>query len=59
MINILISINALILSLALGTVTSQLSIEPHLNYPDIMILITNLVNEGDATYKTIAKDISY
>jgi hypothetical protein len=102
--NILISINALILSLILGTVMSQLSSDPHLIYPIIMILITNLtsiayaifatrpelvhgkneaknlmfygnfqdmdeseyvsnitnlINEGDELYKTIAKDTYY
>jgi len=102
--NILISINALILSLILGTVMSQLSTDPHLIYPVIMILftnltsitfaifatrpelvhgksevknlmfygnfqdmdeseyvekITNLMNEGDELYKTIAKDTYY
>ncbi len=102
--NILISINALILSLILGTVMSQLSSDPHLIYPVIMILftnlasiayaifatrpelvhgksetrnlmfygnfqdmeedeyvskITNLMNEGDELYKTIAKDTYY
>ena len=102
--NILISINALILSLILGTVMSQLSRDPHLIYPVIMILftnltsiafaifatrpelvhgkretnnlmfygnfqdmeeseyvdnITNLMNEGDELYKTIAKDTYY
>ncbi|WP_405574466.1 Pycsar system effector family protein [Winogradskyella sp. Asnod2-B02-A] len=99
--NILISINALILSLILGTVMNQLSTDPHLIYPIVMILftnlasisfaifatrpelvhgksdaknvmfygnfqdmeqdeyvnsITNLMNEGDELYKTIAKD---
>ncbi len=102
--NILISINALILSLILGTVMSQLNSDPHLIYPVIMILITNLasiayaifatrpelvhgksetnnlmfygnfqdmdeseyvsnitnlMNEGDELYKTIAKDTYY
>ena len=102
--NILISINALILSLILGTVMSQLSTDPHLIYPVIMMLITNLasitfaifatrpervhgkseainlmfygnfqdmeeeeyvrnitnlMNEGDELYKTIAKDTYY
>ncbi len=102
--NILISINALILSIILGTVMSQLSADPHLIYPVIMILatnlasiafaifatrpelvhgksetnnlmfygnfqdmeeseyvenITNLMNEGDELYKTIAKDTYY
>jgi hypothetical protein len=102
--NILISINALILSLILGTVMDQLDTDPHLIYPVIMILITNLasiayaifatrpelvhgksetrnlmfygnfqdmeedeyvrnitnlMNEGDELYKTIAKDTYY
>ncbi|MFT5862863.1 MAG: hypothetical protein ACI828_001514 [Flavobacteriales bacterium] len=102
--NILISINALILSLILGTVMSQLGTDPHLIYPVIMMLftnlasiafaifatrpelvhgkseaknlmfygnfqdmeeseyvtnITNLMNEGDELYKTIAKDTYY
>ena len=102
--NILISINALILSLILGTVMSQLSTDPHLIYPVIMILftnltsitfaifatrpelvhgksdarnlmfygnfqdmeedeyinnVTNLMNQGDELYKTIAKDTFY
>ncbi|MDO5968205.1 DUF5706 domain-containing protein [Flavivirga aquimarina] len=102
--NILISINALILSLILGTVMSQFSSDPHLIYPVVMILftnlasitfaifatrpelvhgkseaknlmfygnfqdmeedeyvknITNLMNEGDELYKTIAKDTYY
>ncbi|WP_405293181.1 Pycsar system effector family protein [Algibacter sp. Ld11] len=99
--NILISINTLILSLILGTVMSQLGKDPHLIYPVVMILftnlasitfaifatrpelvhgkretnnlmfygnfhdmeedqyvdkLTNLMNEGDELYKTIAKD---
>ena len=102
--NILISINALILSLILGTVMSQLDSDPHLMFPIIMILltnlasisfaifatrpelvrgksdvsnlmfygnyqdmeeseyvekVTNLMNEGDELYKTIAKDTYY
>lgn len=102
--NILISINALILSLILGTVMNQLGTDPHLIYPVIMILftnltsiafaifatrpelvhgksearnlmfygnfqdmeeseyvnnITNLMNQGDELYKTIAKDTYY
>lgn len=99
--NILISINALILSLIIGTVMSQLDTDPHLIFPVVMMLftnlasitfaifatrpelvhgkaetknlmfygnfqdmeeaeyvnsITNLMNEGDELYKTIAKD---
>jgi len=41
--NILISINALILSIILGTVLNQLDKDPHLIYPAVMILVTNLI----------------
>ncbi|NAS31927.1 hypothetical protein GTQ40_13150 [Flavobacteriaceae bacterium R38] len=41
--NILISINALILSIIIGTVLNQLDKDPHLIYPAVMILITNLI----------------
>ena len=50
--NILISINALILSLILGTVMSQLSRDPHLIYPVIMILFTNLTSITFAIFAT-------
>jgi hypothetical protein len=50
--NILISINALILSLILGTVLSQLSEDPHLIYPSIMILVTNLASIAYAIFAT-------
>ena len=50
--NILISINALILSLILGTVTSQLDEDPHLIYPVIFILITNLLSIAYAVIAT-------
>jgi len=50
--NILISINALILSLILGTVMSQLSNDPHLIYPVIMILFTNLASIAFAIFAT-------
>jgi len=50
--NILISINALILSLILGTVMSQLDKDPHLIYPIIMILITNLASIAFAILAT-------
>lgn len=42
--NILISINALILSLVIGTVLSQLDTDPHLIAPSAMLLITNLTS---------------
>jgi hypothetical protein len=50
--NILISINALILSLILGTVMSQLGTDPHLIYPVIMILFTNLASIAFAIFAT-------
>jgi hypothetical protein len=50
--NILISINALILSLILGTVMSQLSSDPHLIYPVIMIFFTNLASIAYAIFAT-------
>lgn len=50
--NILISINSLILSLILGTVMSQLSRDPHLIYPVVMILITNLTSIAYAVIAT-------
>ena len=42
--NILISINALILSIIIGTVFSQLDRDPHLIYPTVMMLLTNLIS---------------
>ena len=50
--NILISINALILSLILGTVMSQFDKDPHLIYPVILILFTNLVSIAYAIFAT-------
>lgn len=50
--NILISINALILSLILGTVMNQLGRDPHLIYPVIMILFTNLASIAFAIFAT-------
>ena len=50
--NILISINALILSLILGTVMSQFDTDPHLIYPVILILITNLTSIAYAIFAT-------
>jgi len=49
--NILISINALILSIVLGTVLDQLDRDPHLIYPAMLILFTNLAS---ITYAVIA-----
>lgn len=50
--NILISINALILSIILGTVFNQLDKDPHLIYPAAMMLITNLVSIAYAVFAT-------
>lgn len=50
--NILISINALILSLILGTVMNQLGTDPHLIYPVMMMLFTNLASIAYAVFAT-------
>jgi len=50
--NILISINALILSIILGTVLNQLDKDPHLIYPAILILLTNLASIALAVLAT-------
>lgn len=50
--NILISINALILSIILGTVLTQLDKDPHLIYPTIIILMTNLISISYAVFAT-------
>lgn len=50
--NILISINALILSIIIGTVMNRLEADPHLLYPTIMILITNLSSIAYAVFAT-------
>ncbi|WP_411030292.1 Pycsar system effector family protein [Spongiimicrobium sp. 3-5] len=50
--NILISINALILSIILGTVLNQLDNDPHLIYPAIMMLLTNLISTAYAVMAT-------
>ncbi len=50
--NILISINALILSIILGTVLNQLEKDPHLIYPAVMILTTNLISITYAIFAT-------
>lgn len=50
--NILISINALILSLILGTVLNQLSTDPHLIVPIVMMLGTNLASIAYAIFAT-------
>jgi len=50
--NILISVNALILSIIIGTVYSQMDSDPHLIYPVVMILITNLISIAYAIFAT-------
>lgn len=50
--NILISINAIILSIILGTVLSQLDKDPHLIYPAVIMLITNLISIAYAVFAT-------
>ena len=50
--NILISINALILSIILGTVLSQLDKDPHLIYPAVIMLLTNLISIAYAVFAT-------
>lgn len=50
--NILISINALILSIILGTVLTQLDKDPHLIYPTIIMLMTNLISISYAVFAT-------
>ena len=50
--NILISINALILSIILGTVYGELDSDPHLIYPVILMLLTNIVSIAYAIFAT-------
>ena len=50
--NILISVNALILSIILGTIYAKLGDDPHLLYPVIMILTTNLLSIAFAIFAT-------
>lgn len=50
--NILISINALILSIILGTVYGQLDKDPHLIYPVVMMLLTNIISIAYAIFAT-------
>ena len=50
--NILISINALILSIILGTVYGQLDSDPHLIYPVVMMLLTNILSIAFAIFAT-------
>ncbi|MEX0290714.1 MAG: Pycsar system effector family protein [Flavobacteriaceae bacterium] len=50
--NILISVNALILSIIIGTVYAQMDADPHLFYPVVMILLTNLSSITYAIFAT-------
>ncbi len=50
--NILISINALILSIIIGTVLNQLDKDPHLIFPAVMMLMTNLISITFAIFAT-------
>ncbi|MGH1543536.1 MAG: Pycsar system effector family protein [Arenicella sp.] len=50
--NILITINALILSIIIGTVLNQLGKDPHLIYPAVMMLATNLLSIAYAVFAT-------
>ena len=50
--NILISVNALILSIVIGTVLSELDKEPHLLLPSMIILGTNLTSIAFAIFAT-------
>lgn len=49
--NILISINAIILSIIIGTVMNQMDRDPHLIVPIIMMLLTNITS---ITYAVLA-----
>lgn len=50
--NILISINAIIMSIVIGTVLNQLDTDPHLIFPAIIMLTTNLVSIAFAVFAT-------
>ncbi|MCE7996437.1 MAG: hypothetical protein HEP71_30950 [Roseivirga sp.] len=50
--NIMISINAIILSIIIGTVMNQLDTDPHLVYPVVMLLFTNLTSIAYAVLAT-------
>lgn len=50
--NILISINALILSIILGTVYGQLDSDPHLIWPVVLMLFTNITSIAFAIFAT-------
>ncbi|MEM9363382.1 MAG: Pycsar system effector family protein [Bacteroidota bacterium] len=50
--NILISVNAIILSIIIGTVLHQLDTDPHLIFPVITILVSNLASIAYAIFAT-------
>ena len=50
--NILISINAIILSIIIGTVMNQLDQDPHLIVPVVLIVVTNLLSIVYAIFAT-------
>jgi hypothetical protein len=50
--HILITINALILSIVIGSVLAQLEKDPHLIFPAIIILFTNLISITYAIFAT-------
>ncbi len=50
--NILISINAIIMSIVIGTVLNQLDTDPHLIFPAIIMLSTNLISIAFAVFAT-------
>lgn len=50
--NILISINAIIMSIIIGTVMNQMQEDPHLIVPVIMMLVTNIISIVYAVFAT-------
>lgn len=50
--NIMISINAIIMSVIIGTVMNELDTDPHLIYPVVMLLFTNLISIAYAVLAT-------
>lgn len=50
--NILISINAIIMSIVIGTVLNQLDADPHLIFPAIIMMTTNLTSIAFAVFAT-------
>jgi len=50
--NILISINAIILSIMISMVLNQLDKDPHLIYPAVLMLLTNLISISYTVFAT-------